>query len=67
MSRSRKKPFWTQGYKGVWRKSAKKRANNKTKQVENIKNGNSYKKEFNSWDICDWSFHDPKNPKAYRK
>jgi len=61
MSRSKKAPIATQGYGGVYRKQAKRQAakavRNK-KLDETPKNGKAYKKEYNSWNICDWKFKD---------
>jgi len=70
MSRSRRKPYWTEGYDGKARKTLKRAANKRvrSKPVESsVEEGGAYKKEYESWHIRDWSFHDPKNPKARRK
>ena len=64
MSRSKKAPYWTEGYKGTWRKHAKRKAN---KAVRKDKTGAKPKKLYNPWDICDFKFEDKKNPKASRK
>lgn len=60
MSRSYRKPIWTEGYGGKWRKFAKRKANKSVRQNK-IPNGKAYKKFFNSWDICDFKFveYDP--------
>lgn len=67
MSRSYKKPYWTQGYKSNARKKSKKETNNRVKNTEDIANGKAYRKVYNPWDIVDWKFEDKKNPKARRK
>lgn len=67
MSRSRKAPIWTQGYKGTWRKVAKRLSNKKVRNQAKIANGKSYKKIYESWNIVDFKFVDKKNPKARRK
>lgn len=67
MSRSRKKPFWTQGYKGRWRKTAKRLANKRVKASDHVSDGNAYKKHYESWTICDWSFYTPNDTKSRRK
>lgn len=68
MSRSRRKPYVTQGYGSKYRAHYKKLANNAVKNTKEAPaNGNAYKKEFNSWDICDWKFHVPNERKWYRK
>jgi hypothetical protein len=70
MSRSRRKPYFTdqQNYRGVCR--------SKRDAVKTIRrldlddtpaNGKGYRKEFESWNIRDWSFHAPKDKRAYRK
>lgn len=67
MSRSYKAPVWTEGYKGIWRRYAKRMANKAVRRNNAIKDGGAYKREMNSWDICDWKFWDEKNPKTRRK
>jgi hypothetical protein len=70
MSRSRKKnPHFTQGEGGKHRKTAKRYANKAIRNkpdTEEIGSGAKFKREFNSWDICDWKFQSD-NPKAKRK
>jgi len=69
MSRSRRKPYYTD-QQNTSTKDVKRSAN---KAIRHLKpdaapaNGKSYRKYFNSWDIRDWAFHEPKDKKAYRK
>ena len=67
MSRSYRKPIWTQGYDGDTRQFKKRQANKRVRNSENATDGKAYKKEFESWDIVDWKFEDKKNWKARRK
>lgn len=65
MSRSTKRPYYKDSTPG-----AKRQANQRvrrTSKTKDIADGKAYKKEFCSYDICDWSFHAPKDKKAYRK
>lgn len=54
-------------------KWAKKDANRKVRKLENLGNGNEYKKHYCSWDICDYKFLVSLkdkfwgNPKFFRK
>ena len=54
-------------------KWAKKDANKKVRKLENLGNGNEYKKHYCSWDICDYKFWVNLkdkfwgNPKFFRK
>lgn len=66
MSRSKRKP-WVTDNKGSYRKIAKKLANKRVRAIKNIASGNAYKKEFQSWDICDYKWYEPKNEKIRRK
>lgn len=66
MSRSKRASIWTEGYGGKWRKHAKKQANKKVRKSKNIASGKAYKKEKESWMICDFKFYD-KDKKASRK
>lgn len=66
MSRSFKKPYHTdQANKFVKRLAS--RAVRNLDENEAPQNGKSYRKEFCSYDIRDWSFHAPNDKKAYRK
>lgn len=67
MSRSKRSPYWTEGYKGIARSKSKKESNNRVKNTEDITNGASYKKIYNSYDICDYKWYDLKNKKVARK
>lgn len=82
MARSRRKPYYTdQQTNSPGRQGrvalAKRRANRKVraegkKAVEgrdeaDIADGASFKKVHESWDIRDWSFYTPNDPKAKRK
>jgi hypothetical protein len=68
MSRSKRAPYWTEGYKGSWRKKAKDLANARTKREEQPTRAvGAYKRTSNSWDICDYKFHDPESKKVRRK
>lgn len=75
MSRSTKKPYFTQT-KPRSPKTPKQIANQKvnarvTRAIEDesldIADGNAYRKVENPYNIRDWSFHAPKDKKAYRK
>jgi len=63
MSRSKKAPYWKQ--KAT--KKSKKSANVAVRQAKVVANGKSYKKHFESWNISDWSFYSPHDPKVTRK
>lgn len=63
MSRSRKKPYYPD--QDTERKRLYNRALRRSK--EDMPDGKHYKKERESWDIRDYSFYCPKDPKAYRK
>ncbi|HEY5236385.1 MAG TPA: hypothetical protein VIJ14_09425 [Rhabdochlamydiaceae bacterium] len=78
MSRSTKKPYYTdQQSSGKGSKEAKRQANrvlrnaNKKACEEESEaetaDGKAYRKESCSWNIRDWSSHSPKDKKAYRK
>jgi hypothetical protein len=65
MGKSRKAPYFTDNGKG--RKGRKRVANKTVRNAKDVGNNSSFKKQYESWDICDFSFHCPKDPKAYRK
>ena len=67
MSKSFRKPYWTEGYGGKSRGWYKKYANTKVRRSNDVPNGKVYKKFFCSWSICDWKSHCPEDIKAYRK
>lgn len=69
MSRSRRKPFITdqQGGKTKFIKRRASRQVRITSIDESPSDGSNYKKEFESYNIRDYSFHSPTNKKAYRK
>lgn len=64
MSKSKKAPYYTDN--GGNRTKIKRLANKRVRQAKII-TGDMVKKVFNSWDICDFKFVAPKDPKAYRK
>jgi hypothetical protein len=72
VSRSTKKPFWADQVTEAKRQAnrtfrrADKRACQEDPRAE-VKSGKAYRKVTNSYDIRDYSFPDPKNPKARRK
>lgn len=64
MSRSKKAPWYVQGGKKYGKRFANKRLRRyKLHLLQNM----SYKKLYESWDICDWKFYAPDDKKAYRK
>lgn len=69
MTRSRKKPYYTdQNTASPGRgKQAKRDANKAVRKADDIADGKQYRKISDSWNISDWSFHCPKDKKAYRK
>ncbi len=55
MSRSRRQPIITDGYKGSFKKRhAKRQANKKVRKSVEVLNGTMYKKLYCSWNICDY-------------
>lgn len=78
MSRSTKKPYFTdqnsgKPQKGFAKRIAAKSIRNGNKKAckqdpdKEVANGKAFRKVSNSYDIRDWSFPDPKNPKSKRK
>lgn len=63
MSRSKRKPYC----KAVCDRKNKAIANRKIRNAKDIPQGSGYRKVFESWDICDIKFYDPKNKKISRK
>jgi len=65
MSRSRKKPYFTDHTSC---KFGKRCANKRLRrQIGHIYQNGLYKKLYETWDICDWRICCPENPKANRK
>jgi len=57
MSRSYRKPWVNDTYKGSQYKQFSKRASNKrVRKAEDISDGKAYRKLFNPWDINDYRF-----------
>ena len=47
------------------RKFMRRKANKRVRKSEDVSDGSSYKKVFDSWNISDWKFkYNPKNPKS---
>lgn len=67
MSRSYRKPYWTQGYGGRWRKAAKRMAAKKVRKEKLVADDSFYKRLYNSWDICDFKFFEYQNDKKLWK
>ena len=71
MSRSRRQPFATESYGKRCRGKAKRAAARAVRQQDvgsDIpKKPSSYKKLYNSWNICDYSFYTPNNYRFRRK
>jgi len=61
MSRSFRKPYWTEGYGGKWRSIAKRQASKKVRQAKSVGNGAYYRRIYDSWSICDYKFLEPSN------
>lgn len=61
MSRSYRRPWCTDGYKGSKRRQyCKNYANRVIRRLdedEEIPNGKAYRKYYDSWDICDYRWH----------
>ncbi len=57
MSRSYRKPWVVDGYRGSPRKQAMKRyANSRIRKMNDIPNGNAYRKFTDPWDIYDYKW-----------
>jgi len=64
MSRSTRRPWFTDGYKGSKRRQYNKRyANHVVRHTEDVPDGKAYRKLFDTWSICDYRFM--YNPKPY--
>jgi hypothetical protein len=56
MSRSYRKPWVTASYGSSYKKWAKRWANKMVRNAAEVPDGNSYRKCFSSYDICDFKF-----------
>ena len=58
MSRSYRKSWITDGYKGSKRKQFFKRLANKVvRRAEDVPDGKAFKKFFDTWSICDYRYY----------
>ena len=58
MSRSYRRPYCSDGYKGSKRKQFEKReANKRIRNAQDVPNGSVYRKYFENWDICDYKWY----------
>ena len=66
MSRSRKKfpMVKDNGRSKSWQKRL---ANKKVRKADDVEDGKAYRKEYNSWNICDWKWYLPDDKKVRRK
>lgn len=70
MSRSYKKPYITDQQGSTITRFLKRNASRAIRTLpvdETPAKGKAYRKEFDSWNIRDWSFHAPDQKKAFRK
>lgn len=70
MSRSIRKPYYTEQQRSSISKDKKRIANRVIRHLESDEapaNGKAYRKYSNSWDIRDWTARAPNDKKAYRK
>lgn len=67
MSRSKRKPYWTEGYGSKGKKTSKRGASRAVRNEKEIASGGAYKKAYCSWNICDFKIYDKKSSKVRRK
>jgi hypothetical protein len=67
MSRSYRKPYWTEGYGGKWRPIAKRQAAKRVRKAKHVARDGGYKRISNSWDICDFKFRETGDSDRMRK
>jgi hypothetical protein len=68
MSRSTRKPVITQRNHGHPADPNDKRlAARRVRKTAQIQSGSAFRKVSNPYDVCDYKFYDPTNPKARRK
>lgn len=59
MSRSYRKPYWTEAYGGKWRRFAKRQASKRFRKTKIIADFRFYNSVYDSWSVCDFKFLDP--------
>ncbi len=67
MSRSKRKPYYTDQQRSSVTAQSKRQANRRVRASKEVASGKAYRKVSNSWGIRDYSFHCPEDKKAYRK
>jgi hypothetical protein len=68
MSRSYRKPWIVDGYKGSRRKQFYKRyANKRVRNTEDVPNGKTYRRVLNPWDITDYRYMANYNDDWYKE
>ncbi len=55
MSRSKREPYAVDGYGSPVKRILKRMANKAVRRTD-LANGSSFKKAYNSWNICDYKF-----------
>lgn len=66
MSRSYRKPYYTDQQHSPYTKLLKRKAARAVRHAGEVADGKQYRKHFDSWNIRDWAFYS-KDPKARRK
>jgi hypothetical protein len=66
MSRSYRKPYWTEGYGGVHRRFAKRQASKQVRKAKFVGDSAYYKRLYNSWDICDFKFYETDSDRSWK-
>lgn len=66
MSRSYRKPYIKDGYGSKSKPLRKRRAARRVRKASEVPNGGAYKKFFNPYEICDWSWRVRKPVKGGR-
>jgi hypothetical protein len=68
MSRSRRRSYITDSYKGSkWKQYQKRLANHVIRKTVDIPNGKAYRKIFDSWNICDYHYWFDKNKSPFKE
>ena len=67
MSRSYRKPFVRDGYKGSKRKQYMKRyANKVVRHADDVPNGKKFRRFVDPWEICDYRYRADMNDAFYK-